>query len=285
MTFADRFIKEMGVPSPYKLSGGELMCLCHYHEETKPSLAISLTKGVFNCHGCGAHGPIRKLVQDVKGVGFMEAGRMLDEWGFGTGVVAPTKTIFEGMKESDYLAMHEKGWEDYAKGRGLDVALCRRFGFRFWAEEEALVIPIRDALWRLVGARFRKVTTLRSFWYNTGFSRQAHVYGLPFVASREKVFVVEGELDAVKMHQFGLPAVATFGTKVAPAQLDILKRFSELVVMFDMDAPGREGSETLVRALVDSGHRGVSELIKLDAEDPAAATKEVLDRAVFARRS
>ncbi len=58
---------------PITKRGGSYEAVCPFHSDTKPSLKISDSKGVYKCFACGAAGDAIKFVTDYKNLDFIEA--------------------------------------------------------------------------------------------------------------------------------------------------------------------------------------------------------------------
>ncbi len=57
--------------------GSQLIGLCPFHAEKTPSFHVTPDKGFFKCFGCGKGGDVLTFVQELDGLDFMEALRML----------------------------------------------------------------------------------------------------------------------------------------------------------------------------------------------------------------
>jgi len=62
------------------------------------------------------------------------------------------------------------------------------------------------------------------------------------------VVVVEGPLDLLALHMWGVPGVATCGTRLSPSMLEALGRWKRLYVLMDADDAGREATARLLEA-------------------------------------
>ena len=60
--------------------------------------------------------------------------------------------------------------------------------------------------------------------------------------------VVEGPLDLLALRMWGVPGVATCGTRLSPAMLNALNGWQRLYVLMDADNAGREATIGLVEA-------------------------------------
>src|SRR4030042_3966923 len=73
-----------GLLSSMQQKKDELVGLCPFHKESKPSFHVSLTKNAFQCFGCKAKGNILDFVQQKESVELREAGVLIHQW-FGIG--------------------------------------------------------------------------------------------------------------------------------------------------------------------------------------------------------
>ena len=91
------------------------------------------------------------------------------------------------------------------------------------------------------------------------YSKGRTLYGLNFTKSDVRkanvAIIVEGYFDFAQVYQAGgLPAVATCGTALTPAQANTLRRFaSKTVLCFDPDAAGQGAAERSCELLVSEG--------------------------------
>lgn len=60
-------------------AGANMRGLCPFHREKTPSFMVSREKQIFHCFGCGKGGDIITFVQEIEGMEFKEALRLLSE--------------------------------------------------------------------------------------------------------------------------------------------------------------------------------------------------------------
>lgn len=60
-------------------AGGAYKALCPFHNEKTPSMSISPDRGSFHCFGCGKGGDIFSFVQEMEGLDFLGALKVLAE--------------------------------------------------------------------------------------------------------------------------------------------------------------------------------------------------------------
>ena len=105
------------------------------------------------------------------------------------------------------------------------------------------------------------------------YSKGRTLYGLNFtkgdVRKANVAIIVEGYFDFAQVYQAGgLPAVATCGTALTPAQANTLRRFaSKTVLCFDPDAAGQGAAERSCELLVSEGF-DVNVVVLPGGQDP-----------------
>lgn len=158
--------------------------------------------------------------------------------------------------------------------RRLTEETCRKFGY-FITEYKgrmAQVAPYRDASGKLVAQKLRfadkKMKTLGEF-------REAALFGQHLWGDKGKrVVITEGEIDAMSVSQaqgnkwpvVSIQNGAQAAKKSLARQLQWLMGFDEIVLMFDMDDPGREAAAECVK-LFPPGKCKVAELPRKDPNE------------------
>jgi DNA primase len=91
------------------------------------------------------------------------------------------------------------------------------------------------------------------------YTKKRTLYGLPAalptIRSERKVFLTEGYLDVLAMHQAGiLNVLAPLGTALTPEQVRLIKRWvEEVVLVFDSDSAGQAASFRAAILLEEAG--------------------------------
>lgn len=130
--------------------------------------------------------------------------------------------------------------------RGLSEETCQKFGYHCHGGEQ--VADYRDAKGRLIA---QKIKTPDKVFRWIGAARGAGLFGAHLWASGGKrIVITEGEIDAMSVSQAQnntWPVVSikngASGAKKELAQhLEYLESFGEIVLLFDMDEPGRQAA-------------------------------------------
>ncbi|MBN2035848.1 MAG: DNA primase [Chitinispirillaceae bacterium] len=125
-------------------SGATLKGLCPFHKEKTPSFHVNPSRQFFHCFGCGKGGDVFTFLQEIEGVTFPEALRMLAEE---TGVTLTKRTAqvqeatpAPALSKTEMLDLHKEAAVyyysqiknypevvDYFKERGLTAETVRDF--------------------------------------------------------------------------------------------------------------------------------------------------------------
>ncbi len=128
------------------------------------------------------------------------------------------------------------------------------------AFRDRLIIPIRDVLSRTIGFGARLLKGDGPKYINSPespiFKKGEVLFGIDKakagIRTEGFILLVEGYTDVMRCHQHGLTtAVASMGTALTSKQVEMLKRYSEdIVICFDSDEPGQKAAERSVPILV-----------------------------------
>lgn len=125
-------------------AGREWKACCPFHDEKTPSFTVNDQKGFYHCFGCQAHGDVIRWMTDQRGLSFMDA---VKELAAEAGMEVPRPDPREAERAERRASLHDvmaaaqewfernllaedgKRAREYLKGRGLDGATVRKFGF------------------------------------------------------------------------------------------------------------------------------------------------------------
>ena len=149
-----------------------------------------------------------------------------------------------------------------------------------------LMFPIRDKRGRVIGFGGRVMDDSLPKYLNSPetaiFHKNKEVYGLHELlqnnAKPERILVVEGYMDVIALACHGVGyAVATLGTAVSQAHMDLLFRFtSELVFCFDGDSAGQKAAWRAISAVFPAlkDGRQIRLMILPEKHDPDSLVNE-----------
>ena len=156
--------------------------------------------------------------------------------------------------------------ESTAAGEGERTGAARGAYDRF---RDRVIFPTRDARGRMIGFGARALRPDDEPKYlNTPqtalFDKGGSLYGIDRAHEEarraDRAVVVEGYMDVIAAHQFGLRnVVASMGTAITPAQMEQLKRYTHnVVVALDADVAGAEATLRAVEVAAQAADHGVA---------------------------
>ena len=227
--------------SPF--SEDHVVCPCPFHEEEKPSFAVSASKQLYICYGCKEGGDVFSFIQKIEGLNHVEAIRRLAEIA-GISISQFESEETEEEKRANRLIQFcekalAKATKDLKKkaqfnawvnSRVLDLETLKTYGIGYTVSppfaggteveelgldrrfqwSNAIVVPIKDSAGRPVAFRNRPLDGDTK----TVANKKSHPLQVPSVygyseakkAIREAggvVILVEGEVDVWQMSAFG----------------------------------------------------------------------------------
>lgn len=252
----ERFFAEQGVELR-PLNANERRFLCPFHEDRNPSANVNLNDKTWFCHACQIGGSPIDFLQR-KGMSYKEA---LTEVGRLAGLEPPSITrkpstpVPSKLKASNVKEWHEAALRNvellrwFAEKRGYtdDTIASYQLGW----DGQRVTIPIYDADGKLVNVRRyqRDAKDSKMIGIAAGFNApRLFPLTLPLP---DEVILVEGEWDAILMHQHGFAAAMTVTGGAGTFPLDMVPQFADRIVtiIYDNDEAGRRGAQKVARHL------------------------------------
>lgn len=166
---------------------------------------------------------------------------------------------------SDDLVKHLKS-KGYNDGQIIEAGLAShddKFGThdKFW---NRVMFPILDANQKVIGFGGRVMGDGKPKYLNSPetpiFDKSRNLFGLNLAkSSRMGYFILcEGYMDVIAMHQAGFNmAVASLGTAFTQGQAQILKRYTDTVILsYDSDGAGTNAAIRAIGILKSTGLKG-----------------------------
>ena len=173
--------------------------------------------------------------------------------GFGLGYSLPYSDDL-----SQYL--RKKGYSDemIVKAGLASVDEKRGLHDKFW---NRVIFPIQDINHRVIGFGGRVMGEGEPKYLNSPetpvFDKSRNLFGLNFARSSRKdhLILCEGYMDVISMHQAGFTqAVASLGTAFTSGQANLIKRFTENVILsYDSDGAGTKAALRAIGILRETG--------------------------------
>ncbi len=260
-----------------KHSGNTHYCLCPFHNEKTPSLAVNSDENFFFCFGCGKNGNIYKWIMWTEGLTFDQAVqkvcnitgsdtndyveseslafyKLLDRLTNPKKIEVQTRQILDIDK--DYIQKYKDEIPQEWIDEGISAEEMKKYEIRIDPMSNRIVYPVRDADFQMIAVkgrtRFQNYKTLgimKYMNYNrlgvlnyfTGMM-QAHDY----IKETNEIIIVEGIKSVMKLDQWGYHnAVSAETSTLNDYQIELLVKMhiKDVVIAFDKDVPLRKIQE------------------------------------------
>ena len=218
--------------------GNQVQGRCPIHRGRWPdAFHADLRKSIFHCFSCQAHGSVLDLVAAMERCSIREAALWLEER-FGVKRISPgpERGVASGgeqklVREKERIAAPLSftlrpvdSVHPYLQQRGIDTDTATRFGVGYYAGPGLLhgrvVIPIHDERGRMLAYAGRSLDGAHpKYKMPAGFHKSGVLFNLCRAAAcgEERVVVVEGFFDCMKLHQAGQSGVVALMGAVCPA--------------------------------------------------------------------
>ena len=237
--------------------GTEMVAYCPFHGNMNtPSFSINRYTGLWQCFDpdCNMRGGIRMLKKLLLNEDYRDLESASKDY--------IDKLLSEEEEEEDFGEIEEQlnnckvsyntdtSVLDILLDRGFSMETLEYFEIGFSVPKSRVVIPARDQFFNLVGLIGRAVTKeqIPRYLYSTGFPKRNILFNLNNAKIYDEVIIVEGSLDAMKIHQAGYPnVVATLGAIITDNQMKLIKNyFDYITVIPDNDDAGRAMKDAIM---------------------------------------
>lgn len=198
---------------------------------------------------------------------------------------SPKKARMEGLITGDYKPLLK---------RGISEETCRKFGYQVgeYKGKVVQIAPYHDETGSIIA---QKVRFADKGFTVAGDSKaiSSCLFGSHLWSSGKKIVVTEGEIDAMSVSQVqgnkwpvvSIPNGAQGAKKSLSKSLEYLSGFEEVILMFDMDEPGREAAAECAELFAP----GQCKIATLPLKDPnellQAGRGEEIIRAIWNAKS
>lgn len=275
----EEVVQDYGL-EPVSAGSDHVKVVCPFHEDTDPSMGISLSKQLFYCHGCGEGGDVFNFIQKLNSASHVEAIRSLAKRAGFDLTPFEAELSDEEKREQRLYSTNEKAAEAAEEARkspefqewrvdrrlSADVVEEYRVGYaseplvggkkasslgltRRAAWSDAIVVPMVDDYGRVAGFRNRPLSgKAKVIGPSEGHPLDLPpVYGFHQARSRARetgrVILVEGEVDVWQMWAHDhKETCAIQGSSLTDEHLDFLNErgVREVILMPDGDQAGRK---------------------------------------------
>lgn len=263
--------------------GAELACYCPFHSNMDtPAFYINKKTGLWICFNpsCGKTGSIRDLMEFFGDHGKFVKDYSIDDIESNLNYYQDHSEdhSWDEMLETIRIDFPEEAYKaQYLIDRGFSEETLDYFGIGFSESKNRIVIPARDHKHLVVGFIGRSILpdVQPKYLYSKGFPRKRILFNLNNAKRHDSCIVVEGSLDAIKVHQAGFPnVVASLGATITKEHIAMLgEYFDKIIVFSDNDLAGDAMRTAIVSGLHDKDLR-IVEFLDKSLKDPGDMSKD-----------
>ena len=250
-----------------RVNQDELKCCCPNptHPDNDPSFSINLTTGYSHCFSCGfsTHNFLQLFMKlNVPAPDWAKDETIADK-----GYIrrearrkrmaetkTKTKTVIEPRNSwLEFLSKNGDMAGDYMQSRGVSQAITDMFKIGYNPDKDILFFPAIDINGDLQGWAERS-DKYSNRWkiMPEGVEKSNMLFGehLLNIGEKNNLYLVEGMVDCMKLWEYGLKAVATFGSVVLDKQAEKIVDLAEHVILIpDNDKGGLKFRFSAVKQL------------------------------------
>lgn len=245
--------------------GANYICKCPFHNEKSGSFTVSPTKNIYTCFGCGKTGDAIQFLVDYKKISFQDACEILSNR-----LNIPAQDQHKEKPKSYYrppqgnITALSDNLVEWFRGRKISQKTLIELNVGEGVEYIPQVKQKRNCIHfnyfrngELINTKFRDGQ--KNFKMVAG--AELIMYNLDAIRNATEIIIVEGEIDALSLHEAGFKNVISVPngaavTKSAGANLiyldnsiDYLPENAKYILALDNDTPGNTLRDELARRL------------------------------------
>ena len=241
--------------------GTDYIIFCPYHNNNRtPAGEVSKEHGMFFCFGCQTTKTLIEFVMYTSNRTYFEAARYIKSKEQETNIedsvnkALVNKPEFVQYDELLIKRLNNQALESsravrYFEGRQITKESMEKFALGYSEKQDSVTIPVHSPDGMCIGFVARTVEG-KEFKNTPGLPKGKTLFNLHRVKTSNIVYLVESSFDAIRLDQVGFPAVATLGANVSAAQIRLLEKyFNSIVLIADNDDAGVIMRDKLIERL------------------------------------
>ncbi len=241
--------------------GTDYIIFCPYHNNNRtPAGEVSKDHGMFFCFGCQTTKTLIEFVMYTSNRTYFEAVRYIKSKEQDNNIEdSVNKALIEKpefiqydellIKRLNNQALESPRALRYFEGRKINNNSIAKFSLGYSEKQDSVTIPIHSPDGMCIGFVARTIEG-KEFKNTPGLPKGRTLFNLHRIKTSNIVYVVESSFDAIRLDQVGFPAVATLGANVSAAQIKLLEKyFNSIVLIADNDDAGVIMRDKLIEKL------------------------------------
>ena len=241
--------------------GTDYIIFCPYHNNNRtPAGEVSKDHGMFFCFGCQTTKTLVEFIMYTSNRTYFEAVRYIKNKEQENSIEdSVNKALIEKpefvkydellIKRLTNQALESPRAVRYFEGRSITKESIDKFNLGYSEKQDSVIIPVHSPDGLCIGFVARTIEG-KEFKNTPGLPKGRVLFNLHRIKTSSIVYLVESSFDAIRLDQVGFPAVATLGANVSAAQIALLKKyFNNVVLIADNDDAGAIMRDKLIEKL------------------------------------
>lgn len=239
----------------------DYIIFCPFHNNNRtPAGEIDKSSGFFYCFSCNKVADLVEFVMHMSSRTYFESVRFIkgkeQEGNLEKDIdrALYTKPEFVQFDElvlkrlNNNLLSSDRA-KDYFRYRKIEPQSYSKFALGYSEKQDMVTVPVHTPDGMAIGFVGRSIEG-KEFKNTPGLPKSKTLFNIHRVKTSTRVYVVESSFDVIRLDQVGLPAVATLGATVSNAQIDLLQKyFNDIIVIADNDEAGSNMKQRIIERL------------------------------------
>lgn len=239
----------------------DYIIFCPFHNNTRtPAGEIDKNNGTFFCFSCHKIADLIEFIMHMTGRTYFESIRFIKSKEVESNLeqdinkalyVKPEFVPFDELiikRLNNNLIASERA-KEYFNYRKINQSSWNKFALGYSEKQDMVTVPVHSPDGMPIGFVGRSIEG-KEFKNTPGLPKSKTLFNLNRVKTSSRVYVVESSFDAIRLDQVGFSAVATLGATLSNAQIDLLQKyFNDIIVIADNDEAGGNMKDRIIEKL------------------------------------
>ena len=239
----------------------DYIIFCPFHNNTRtPAGEIDKNNGTFFCFSCHKIADLIEFIMHMTGRTYFESIRFIKSKEVESNLeqdinkalyVKPEFVPFDELiikRLNNNLMVSERA-KEYFNYRKINQSSWSKFALGYSEKQDMVTVPVHSPDGMPIGLVGRSIEG-KEFKNTPGLPKSKTLFNLNRVKTSSRVYVVESSFDAIRLDQVGFSAVATLGATLSNAQIDLLQKyFNDIIVIADNDEAGGNMKDRIMEKL------------------------------------
>lgn len=239
----------------------DYIIFCPFHNNTRtPAGEIDKNNGTFFCFSCHKIADLIEFIMHMTGRTYFESIRFIKSKEVESNLeqdinkalyVKPEFVPFDELiikRLNNNLIASERA-KEYFNYRKINQSSWNKFALGYSEKQDMVTVPVHSPDGMPIGFVGRSIEG-KEFKNTPGLPKSKTLFNLNRVKTSSRVYVVESSFDAIRLDQVGFSAVATLGATLSNAQIDLLQKyFNDIIVIADNDEAGGNMKDRIMEKL------------------------------------